>query len=188
MVRSPEARRATTRLSTGWDMDLLNDLLGGTQGEQRQDFMRRYQQGSPWDGFDDQEAYQQYQSVAPRLSDDQYRESAQEAFARLTPEQRLEFGRWLQSQSRQRGASVPDLDRDGIDDRLQDPGYLAGATTQLRSQQPGLLDSLLGGVMGGGGVTQGGVSQGGGGLLSSPIAKAAIGGIAAMAMSRMTGR
>jgi hypothetical protein len=172
-------------------MDLLNDLLGGDQGQQRQDFVKRYDQGSPWDGIDDDEAYQQYQAVAPRLSETQFRDSAQEAFTRLTPEQRLEFGRWLQTQSRQRGAAVPDLDRDGIDDRLQDPGYLAGATTQLRTQQPGMLDSLLGGLMGGGGtagVLGGGGGGGGGGMLSSPIAKAAIGGIAAMAMSKLMGR
>jgi len=169
-------------------MDLLNDLLTGDQGRQRQDFVQRYEQGSPWSGFDDQEAFQQYQSVAPRLSESQFRDSAQEAFTRLSPEQRLEFGRWLQAQARQRGAHVPDLDRDGIDDRLQDPGYLAGATTQLRSQQPGMLDSLLGGLMGGGGNVGGGGNGGLGGMLSSPIGKAAIGGIAAMAMSRVMGR
>jgi len=172
-------------------MDLLDDLLGGDQGQQRQDFVKRYDQGSPWDGFDDNEAYQQYQAVAPRLSESQYRESAQEAFSRLTPEQRLEFGRWLQTQSRQRGATVPDLDGDGIDDRLQDPGYLAGATTQLRTQQPGMLDSLLGGLMGGGGGNASPNNGSGGGLgslLSSPIAKAAIGGIAAMAMSKLMRR
>jgi hypothetical protein len=87
---------------------------------------------------------------------------------------------------------VPDLDGDGLDDRLQDPGYLAGATTQVRTQQPGMLDSLLGGLMGGGGGNAGGSPNAGtgglGGLLSSPIAKAAIGGIAAMAMSRLMGR
>jgi hypothetical protein len=168
-------------------MDLLNDLLGGDQGQQRQDFIRRYEQGSPWSGFDDREAYQEYQAVAPRLSEAQYRESAQEAFARLSPEQRLEFGRWLQTQSRQRGATVPDLDRDGIDDRLQDPGYLAGATTQLRQQQPALLDNLLGSMVGSGGTGMLG-GAGGPGLLSSPIAKAAIGGIAAMAMSKFMNR
>ena len=74
---------------------------------------------------------------------------------------------------------MPDLDRDGIDDRLEDPDYLAGATTQLRGRDPGLLDSLVGGVLGGGSA---------GGLLSSPIARAAIGGIAAMAVSEFLGR
>ena len=157
-------------------MDLLTDLFSPEQRQQNDDFSRRYQEGPPWAGFEDGEALQTYQRVAPQLSDDQYRESAEAAFARLTPEQRLEFGRWLQTQSRQRGAVVPDLDRDGIDDRLQDPGYLAGATTQMRAQQPGVLDGLLGGVLGGGGD---------GGLLSSPIAKAAIGGIAAMALRKL---
>jgi hypothetical protein len=112
------------------------------------------------------------------LSNDQYRESAEEAFRRLTPQQRAEFGRWLQKESRQQHLGIPDLDQDGIDDRLEDPGFLAGATEQVRERQPGLLESLLGGTG----------STGGGGLLSSPIAKAAIGGIAAMALSKLMRR
>jgi hypothetical protein len=160
-------------------MDVLADILAPEQRPQHDDFVRRYEQGPPWAGFDDAEAYREYEQVVPRLSEDDFRASAQEAFARLTPEQRREFGRWLRTQARERGASVPDLDRDGIDDRLEDPDYLAGATTQLRSQQPGVLDSLLGGVLGGGS---------GGGLLSSPIARAAIGGIAAIALSKLMGR
>jgi hypothetical protein len=88
-------------------------------------------------------------------------------------------------QARERGASVPDLDGDGMDDRFEDSGYLADATTRLRTQQPGFLDGLFGG---GGGGFGGGGGGGFGGLLSSPIGKAAVGGIAAMAISRLLGR
>jgi hypothetical protein len=160
-------------------MDVLDDLLGGPERQQYDDFVTRYDRGAPWDGIGDDEALGRYREVAPRLSSDQYRESAEEAFRRLTPQQRAEFGRWLQTQSRQRQLGIQDLDRDGIDDRLEDPGYLAGATMQVRERQPDLLESLLGGM---------GSPGGGGGLLSSPIAKAAIGGIAAMALSRLMRR
>ena len=127
------------------------DRAGQQQQQRREyeDFVGRYDQGAPWDGISDQEAAQRYQQVAPRLSPQEYEESAQEAFARLSPQERLELGRYLQQQSRQRGATVPDLNRDGIDDRLQDPAYLAHAAGQMQQQQPGLLGQILGGGAGG---------------------------------------
>ena len=148
-------------------MDTLTDLFDPAQREQDDDFVRRYENGPPWADFDDQEAIDEYRRVAPQLSESEYRDSARDAFDRLTPEERREFGRWLRTQAREQGAMVPDLDGDGIDDRLQDSGHLADATTQLRSQQPGFLDGLLGNALGGGnGSGQGGL----GGLLNSPIA------------------
>ena len=155
-------------------MDLLGQLLGGGQRrEEYQDFVNRYDTGAPWDGISDREAYSRYQQVAPQLPPQMYQESAQEAFSRLTPQQRLQLGQHLQQQTRQQGLNVPDLNRDGIDDRLQDPAYLARATGQLHQQQPGILGDLLGG--GGGGQ----------GMLQSPIAKAALAGIAAVAVKKM---
>ena len=156
-------------------MDMLSQILGGGQRrEEYQDFVNRYDTGAPWDGISDQEARSRYQQVAPQLSPEMYQESAQEAFSRLTPQQRLQLGQHLQQQTRQQGYNVPDLNRDGIDDRLQDPAYLAQATGQLHQQQPGILGDLLGG--GGGG---------GQGMLQSPVAKAALAGIAAVAVKKM---
>ena len=157
-------------------MDMLGQLLGGGQRrEEYQDFVNRYDTGAPWDGISDQEAYSRYQQVAPQLPPQMYQESAQEAFSRLTPQQRLQLGQHLQQQTRQQGYNVPDLNRDGIDDRLQDPAYLARATGQLHQQQPGILGDLLGGGGGGGGQ----------GMLQSPVAKAALAGIAAVAVKKM---
>ena len=157
-------------------MDMLTQILGGGQNrQQNQDFVNRYDTGAPWDGISDEEASSRYQQVAPHLSPQMYQESAQEAFSRLTPEQRLQFGQYLQQQTRQQGLNIPDLNRDGIDDRLQDSAYLAQATGQLQQQQPGILGDLLGG--GGRGGAQS--------MLQSPIAKAALAGIAAMAMKKM---
>ena len=154
-------------------MDMLAQILGGGQRRQEyQDFVNRYDQGAPWDGISDREAYDRYQQVAPQLPPDVYQQSAQEAFSRLTPQQRMQLGRYLQQQTRQQNLNVPDRNRDGIDDRLQDPAYLAQATGQLQRQQPGILGDLLGG---GGGQS----------VLQSPIAKAALAGIAAMAVKNM---
>ena len=61
-----------------------------------------------------------------------------------------------------------------------DPRQLARAVAQYRQQDPGGLASLLGGgCVGGGGM---------GDLLSHPLAKAALGGVAAIAMKKMLDR
>src|SRR5918998_4407122 len=97
-------------------MDLLQNILGGGQQRQQfQDFANRYDQGSPFDGISDQEALQNYQQVAPHLPPQMWQESAQESFSRLSPQQRMELGRYLQQGAQQRGVSVPDMNRDGID-------------------------------------------------------------------------
>jgi len=128
----------------------LGQLLGGGQRRQEyQDFVRRYDDGPPWAGVSDQEAAQRYQQVASRLSPQEYQQSAQEAFSRLSPQERQQFGEYLRQQAQQQGVNIPDLNRDGIDDRLQDSAYLAQVTSRMHQQQPGLLGQLLGGAAGG---------------------------------------
>ena len=168
-------------------MDTLTDIFDPAQKQQHDDFVRRYESGPPWAQFNDQEAIDEYRRVTPQLSESDYRDSARDAYERLTPEERRKFGRWMRKHAREQGTMVPDLDGDGVDDRLQDSGHLANATTQLRTQQPSFLDNLFGNALGGNANGQG--AQGGlGGLLNSPIARAAIGGIAAMAFSRLMHR
>jgi hypothetical protein len=171
-------------------MDLLQNILGGGQQRQQfQDFANRYEQGAPFDGISEQEALQHYQQVTPHLPPQMWQESAQESFSRLTPQQRMELGRYLQQGAQQRGVNFPDMNHDGIDDRMQDPRYLAQMAGQVRQQQPGLFSQLLGGAMGGG--QMGGGQMGGGQMgdigqmLNNPIAKAALAGIAATAAKRM---
>jgi len=163
-------------------MDLLQNLLGGGQQRQQyQDFVQRYDQGHPSEGYSGQEVMQRYQQVAANLPPQQFEESAAQAFARLTPEERRQFGLFLQQRAQQQGISVPDLNQDGIDDRFQqDPRALAQMTSRMEQQQPGLLGQLLGGNGGGG---SGGVGE----MLNNPLAKAALAGIAAMAVKNMLG-
>ena len=170
-------------------MDMLQDLLGGQRRQEYDDFANRYDQGAPWDGISDSEAAQRYDEISPRLSDDEYRSSAAQAFERLSPQQRSEFGRWLNERSRDRGYPTP-----YGDDEFTDSNRLAEYTSRVRQEQPDLLGSLVGGMMGGGsgsgmgGGMMGGGMGGGGGLLSSPIAKAALGGIAATAFRSVMSR
>lgn len=191
-------------------MGLLGGLFGDQDDDRRQqamDFANRYEQGAPYQGISGQEAYEHYNQVAGQVPPDVYQQSAQEAFSRMQPQERVQFGQMLQQQARQHGVMDNAWDED--DNQYQDPGYLAQVTGRLHQQQPGMLGQLLGGggggglggMMGGGGgggglgsmlggsnTGMGGVMGGGGqgqSMLDNPLAKAAIGGIAAMAMRRM---
>lgn len=158
--------------------NLLQNLLGGGQQPQAQDFVQRYEQGHPAQGYSDQEVMQRYQQVAQNAPPQLYQDSAEQAFSRMSPQERREFGEFLRQRAQQQNVSFPDLNQDGIDDRFQnDPRALAQVTSRMEQQQPGLLGQLLGGGGGGGG--------GAGSLLSSPVAKAALAGIAAMAVKNV---
>ena len=164
-------------------MNFLEQLMGGGKQQQRSDwddFVGRYDQGAPYDGISDQEALNRYQQVAPQLPPEMYQESAQEAFARMSPRERMEFTQYLRQRAQQQHFNFPDLNQDGIDDRVQqDPGELARMTTRMRQQQPGGLGALLGGGGGGGGM---------GDMLGNPLAKAALAGVAAIAVKKMMSR
>src|SRR5215203_6609329 len=142
-----------------------NDPFGGPQQQDHRDYLDRFRQGPQ--AVTDAEAAARYERVAPQLPPDVYRQSAQDVFAQLTPEQRMQLGQQLIQSARQGGQSFPDVNGDGIDDRLQDPNFLAQKTTQVHQQQPGLLGQLLGGGLaggaGGGHAAGGGAPAGGGG-------------------------
>ena len=156
------------------NINMLRDLLGGGQPEEYQDFVGRYERGHPAEGYSDEEVFQRYQQVAPRLPRDVYEESAQEAFARLSPQERREFAMSLQQRARQQNLQYAEFDQFDREDRYQDSGLLARATSRLQQEQPDLLGQLLGG--------------GGGGMGGNPLGKAAMAGIAAIAMKKFMGR
>jgi hypothetical protein len=149
--------------------DILKQVLGNPQTQSAlTDFVTRYNQGPPQEGYTNRETADVYNQVAPHLSPDQYRESAEQAFANMSPEQREQFGQWLQQQAQSRGVSTG-----AGSQQYQDPGSLARMTTQVHQQQPDLLSQVLGG---------------GGEALQNPFVKAAVAGVAAMAVQRMLGQ
>lgn len=175
-------------------MDFLGGLMGGSnegRREEYRDFASRYDEGAPYERISDEEAYSRYRDVAPNLSEDEYRMSAREAFERMSPEEREEFGRMLAEESRGRGHF-----RGGADEgRYRDPDYLADGVSRMHREQPDMVAQMLGGMMGGGGSglmggALGGMMGGGGasgGPMANPAAKAALAGIAAMAVKRAMG-
>lgn len=167
---------------------LLKGLFGDqddddTQRNRAQDFISRYEQGSPYDNISDDEAMDNYQRVTGRISPQDFEDSAAEAYERLSPNERQQFAQYLQQQ----GGDASDIN-------YEDPRQLAQYTSRMQSQQPDGLAGLLGGLGGGGGLggMLGGALGGGqsrqGGMMQNPMAKAVLGGIAAMAMKRMMGR
>jgi hypothetical protein len=151
----------------------LEQLFGGGQQQQQvQDFADRYLQGSPHDGYSAQEAQQYYQQIAPQLPPQQYQAAAQQAFQQLSPQELQQLAQELHQSAMQQGMSIPGMNP-GQYQQFQDPNQLAQVATQMHRQQPGLLGQLLGG-------------GGGGGM--SPLAKVALGGIAAMAVKDLVGK
>jgi len=168
-------------------MEPRNNPFGDTPQDQ-QEFVDRYRQGPR--AVSEQEAAARYQQVAPQLPPEVYQRSAQNVFDQLTPEQRMQLGQALIQSARHQGQSFPDVNQDGIDDRLQDPDFLAQKATDVEQQQPGLLGQFLGGgrpTSGGGAPVAGSVptAGGAGGMLGSPMAKGILGGIAAAGLMNM---
>jgi len=159
-------------------MGLLDSLLGGGQNQQDlQGFVNRYQEGQPWEGYSDQEVMNRYQQIAPQLPTNVYQQSAQQAFERLSPEQRMQFGQHLSQQAQSQGYQLPM--QPSSPQQFEQPGFLAQMTGQMHQQQPGLLGQLLGG---------GSTGSSGGSLFSNPLAKAALAGVAAMAVKNVMGQ
>jgi nucleoid-associated protein YgaU len=155
-------------------MGLLDALLGAGQGrEDNQGFLQRFEQGQPWEGYSDQEVLARYGTVAGQASPQEYEQAASDAFARMSPDQRVEFGRLLQQRAREQKPGL--LENTSIGD-FQDARSLARLTSKVH-EQPGLLRSILGAG------NQPQAQQAG--LLGNPLAKAALAGIAAMAIKRV---
>jgi hypothetical protein len=76
--------------------------------------------------------------------DDKYLQKAKEVFARMSPEGRVRFGRYLGQKAQQKGHTFINLNQEGIDDRLQEPNFLAQKTMQVHQEQPGLLSQIFG--------------------------------------------
>ncbi len=148
-------------------MGILDSLLGQGQGGSSpgQDLLQRFEQGQG----SDEEVHGVHQEVAQRLPPDHYREAAEQALARLSPDDRAALLAELQGQARRQDVNVPGLhEAQGS----PAPGALAGLFSSMHQQQPGMLQQLLGG---------------GGGGFSSPVAKAAMLGIAAVGMRKLMG-
>jgi hypothetical protein len=157
------------------NMGILDELLGGGQTQKEyKDFVNRYEQGKPSEGYSDQEVLKRYGEVSHAVPRDQYAQAAQEALSKLSPEDRAALVKMLQEQAAARGVKLPPQ-------VAPEPKELGEVLTDLHDT-PGQLRDVLGGgapqeqAAGPNPITQ---------ILSSPIAKAVLAGVAAMVVKRV---
>src|SRR5262245_28419661 len=162
------------------EMGILDELLGGGQRQKEyRDFVNRYEQGDPSEGYSDQEVLKRYGEVSHAVPPDQYAKAAQEALGKLSPEERAAFVKMLQERAAAHGVT---LSREV----QTEPNELGQVLTNLH-QKPGQLRDMLGG----GDVQSRGQAPESnpiGDMLSSPMAKAVLAGIAARVVKRSMGR
>ena len=89
-------------------MGILDELLAGGQRQKEYgEFVDRYEQGHPSQGYSDQEVLKRYGEVSHAVSPDQYAQAAQQAVSKLSPEERAMFAKMLQDQAAARGVTLP---------------------------------------------------------------------------------
>src|SRR6476620_12053374 len=119
-------------------MGILDELLGGGQRQKEyRDFVDRYEQGGPSEGYSDQEVLKRYGDVSHAVPPDQYAQAATEALSKLSPEERAAFVKMLQQRAAARGVTVPR-------EVHSQPKELGEILTDLH-QKPGQLRDVLGG-------------------------------------------
>jgi hypothetical protein len=91
-------------------------------------------------------------------TDDDYELTAEEAFARLSPQERRQFGRMMKQEGRRRNVDFADVDDDDDDDdaKYDNPKKLAKMARRSKKKDPGMLGNLLESFGGGGGGSQSG--------------------------------
>jgi hypothetical protein len=161
-------------------MGILDDLLGNEQlQKQYKDFVKRYEQGDPSEGYSDQEVLERYGEVSHAVPTEEYAQAAQEALGKLSPEERAEFLKMLQERAAARGVKLPGK-------VASDPKDLGRVLTDLH-EKPGQLRDILGGGSLGQPQAQAPGSNPITDMLSSPIAKAVLAGVAAIVVKNMMG-
>jgi hypothetical protein len=158
-------------------MGILDELLaGGTRQNEYKDFVNRYEQGAPSEGYSDQEVLKRYSEVAHAVAPDHYAQAAEEALSKLSPAERAALVKMLQDQAAARGVTLPPT-------VAPEPKELGQVLTDLHGK-PGQLRDMLGG-----GAAQPQEQASGSSpiidILTSPMAKAVLAGIAAMVVKRV---
>ena len=89
-------------------MGILDELLaGGQRQEEYSDFVDRYEQGHPSQGYSDQEVLKWYGEVSHAVPSDHHAQAAQEALSKLSPDERADFLKMLQERAAARGMKLP---------------------------------------------------------------------------------
>jgi hypothetical protein len=171
----------------GSNAGMVDQFLGGlfgsndaddvdTQRKRARDFADRAERNPH--GLDPNEVLQNYQATTSRLSPEQYQRAAEEAFSKMSPDDRRELKREMRRRARRQDPN----DRDDDDS----PAVLARSAQQAHQENEG--GGGLAGLFGMGGGDNKTVDNAKSGLehvLDNPLAKVAIAGIAAAAAKHL---
>jgi len=115
-------------------MDLLEMLMGSSQAKAGfEDFLNRFEEGPPSEGYDDQEVLDRYGQVAHQASPSDYAQAARDAFGRLSQSDREELGQLLAGQARSRRLDLPGL-TPTQGQGFGDLDWLTNMTSQIHQQ------------------------------------------------------
>ncbi|MET4231090.1 hypothetical protein ABIA85_004371 [Bradyrhizobium sp. LA6.10] len=158
-------------------MGILDELMGGGQRQKEyRDFVDRYEQGNPSEGYSDQEVLKRYGDVSHAVPSDQYAQAAIEALGKLSPEERAAFVKMLQERAAARGVALPGQ-------VAPEPKELGEVLTDLHGRPGQLRDILASGDAQPHEQAQ--PSNPIIDILAFPQAKAVLAGIAAMVVKRV---
>ena len=158
-------------------MGILDELMGGGQRQKEyRDFVDRYEQGDPSEGYSDQEVVKRYGDLSHAVPPDQYAQAAIEALGKLSPEERAAFVKMLQERAAARGVALPGQ-------VAPEPKELGEVLTDLHGRPGQLRDILASGDAQPHEQAQ--PSNPIIDILASPQAKAVLAGIAAMVVKRV---
>ena len=193
----------------------MKGLCGGGDGDndranRAQDFLRRYEDGPPDTGFDEQEAYSHVDELIKHADADQVERATRQALQRMPESERSKFGEYFGQL--QGGGGSADVDQ--ISKMFGQRGGQAQSADDLfggllGGGGGGGMGGMLGGLLGGGGSSGssgaggmlGGLLGGGdddnrrgdsgggglGGMLGGSAGKMLMGGIAAYLMKELMG-
>jgi hypothetical protein len=144
--------------------DAIKGLFGGGKDDDPDDkikkigldpghaknFVNRYLDGDPSEGYDKDEAAENFRKVAQNASPEQLQRATRQALAKMNPSQRSDFAKMLEQRQSRGGGNVP----------IQQAGDRTGGTASGGDVG---IDDILGGMMGGAGG--GGLGDIFGGLL-----------------------
>ena len=158
-------------------MGILDELLGGGQRQKEyRDFVDRYEQGDPSEGYSDQEVVKRYGDLSHAVPPDQYAQAAIEALGKLSPEERAAFVKILQQRAAARGVALPGQ-------VTPEPKELGEVLTDLHGKPGQLRDILVSGDAQP--QEQAQPSNPIIDILASPQAKAVLAGIVSMVVRRV---
>lgn len=155
-------------------MDVLKNIFGGGTPDNYQQRAQQYQQGyqgGQLGGLSDQDVAQRYQRTVQYAPPDVVEQAHAEAFNRLSPQEQQQIVAQFQQAHNdpQQPFQYPGFN--GGSQQGYTPAQMGQMARQAQQQQPDLLQQVLGP----------------GGALSSPLAKVAMAGVAAIAAQKMMG-